>query len=340
MMAALLVIFSHSFMLAGGSNISEPIFWLSRGQVTAGGLAVFMFFVISGHLITQSFERSRSVRTFTVARALRIVPALAVVLLVTACVVGPGVSALPRTVYFGTLQPVRYILGNLSLFVYVDNLPGVFSSNPFPAIINGSLWTLHIEAGCYGLILTLGLLGLLNPFVTLAGLVAGLLAMAFMQQVNYPVLLATHFLAGASIYHWRPKQSGTAAMLCAAGLGVCLVAGGFLFASATAGAYLVLHLAFASEIRIPHFTGSSDLSYGTYIWAFPVQQSVVYLLGSEATWYLDAAISLPIILGLAFASWHLVEKRALGWNRRLSAGLNSKLLIRSAAATGDVVLDP
>ena len=78
--SALVVAFSHAVPLSYGSNSLEPVWRLSKGQATAGTTAVVIFFVISGYLITQSFVKSQDVYRFAMARMLRIVPALLVVL--------------------------------------------------------------------------------------------------------------------------------------------------------------------------------------------------------------------------------------------------------------------
>ena len=90
-----------------------------------------------------------------------------------------------------------------------------------------------------------------------------------------------------------------------------MATGGFGLAFATFGAYLVLYLALAPSMRLPNLARWGNLSYGIYIFAWPVQQTVVLLLGSAATWYWTTALSLPATLVLAWLSWRLVERPAL-----------------------------
>lgn len=322
LLAALAVIVSHAFMLTAGSNQDEPVFRISHGQVTGGGLAVFAFFAISGYLIARSFDRTRSIRVFIAARVARIVPGLALVLAVTAFLLGPMLTPLPVAEYFAGYAPLLYVVRNLSLVVYAEGLPGVLPRNPLPGVMNGSLWTLHIEAACYALVLALGAVRMLNRASTAGLVLAGGAAMAWMPGISYPVVLITHFMAGAAVYHWRiPRHAGLAAV-CAAALVVALVAGGFVIVSAMAGAVAICHLGRAPAWRGRTLTGTSDLSYGVYIWAFPVQQTVQHLgeqLGRGGMrWYANTALSLPVILALAWLSWHLVEKRALSWKPALS----------------------
>src|SRR4051812_12311820 len=79
---ASLVVFSHSFALSG----LEP-----PGHMQAK-LAVSGFFFLSGVLITQSFENSRSFWDYVWRRSLRIFPGLWACLVVSAFVIVPTAS--------------------------------------------------------------------------------------------------------------------------------------------------------------------------------------------------------------------------------------------------------
>src|ERR1700743_1799638 len=79
--AALAVIFCHSFALT--TQIKDPLQRFSNSRSSFGGSSVEIFFIISGILITQSFERSKDLTSYFRARILRIYPALIVVVLLT-----------------------------------------------------------------------------------------------------------------------------------------------------------------------------------------------------------------------------------------------------------------
>src|SRR5262245_25227928 len=108
--AALVVLWSHAFPIAHGSEQHEPLYALSGGQSTLGAVAVSLFFVISGYLITRSFERSASAWDFVRARLLRIMPALLVVLLLTAFVLGPVLSGWSLAEYLRSSVVYKYFL--------------------------------------------------------------------------------------------------------------------------------------------------------------------------------------------------------------------------------------
>lgn len=312
--AAVMVLASHAFPLAG-EFWAEPIWRLSREQTSGGSLAVTIFFIISGYLITMSFGRTSTAVAFVAKRALRLLPALAVVVLVLSLIAGPILSSELPGAYFSAPQTYLFPAVNLSLVRFSDGLPGVFANNPYAHAVDGSLWTLHYEVACYGLILALGIAGVLNKYVTAALFLGALVLIRYWIGGDY-VSLGTDFLAGVALYHWQVPLRRNIALVCAALWVVSFLTVGLRLASATAGAYVIIFLALSSAVRLPNLARWGDVSYGIYIWAFPVQQAVADLLGRHVTWYADALLSLPVVLGLAALSWHFVEAPALALKRR------------------------
>ncbi|HEX8706602.1 MAG TPA: acyltransferase [Myxococcaceae bacterium] len=314
--AAAGVIFSHAFPLAQGTGTREPLQDFTRGQMTLGLLCVAVFLVISGVLITQSFERTPSLARFTWARVLRIFPGLGVALLLSAFLLGPVLTEAPLGAYFSSPEPYLYVLRNFTLYAPQWELPGVFTGNVYPGAVNGSLWTLKYEVGFYLLVAGLGAAGLLRRWVALAGWVAAA-AVPFVPYVGprlgfWPELYL-YFGGGLALYllRGRVRMSPWVALGCLAVLGVTAQLGvGFRYAVGSCGAYLVLYLAFLPS-RLSGFARHGDFSYGVYIYAFPVQQLVTALLGGRTEWWVNAALSLPGVVALAALSWRLVEQPAL-----------------------------
>jgi peptidoglycan/LPS O-acetylase OafA/YrhL len=321
--AAMAVLVSHAFSVSYGSEAMQPLAVLSHGQTNLGAVAVLVFFVISGYLITRSYDRSPHPVRFLKARLLRILPGLLFAAVFTVAVLGPMVTSRSIPSYLIDRATIGYIPKALALY---DGgrpvLPGVFTENPFPNTVNGSLWTLQYEFTMYLAVLALGLLGLLHKHVVLALWVV-LAAVSFQlsplddhyssHKGYHYVEFGLPFVSGALLYLWRDRVPldwrlavGSLVALIAA-----LIYSGFPLAFATSGAYLVIFLALALDARLRNLTRNGDLSYGVYIYAFPVQQTGAYVLGSCVEWYWNIAFSVPIVLGLAWLSWHLVEKRAL-----------------------------
>jgi peptidoglycan/LPS O-acetylase OafA/YrhL len=323
--AALVVLWSHAFPIAYGSEDREPLYALSHGQSTSGALAVALFFVISGYLITQSFDRSAGAWAFVRARVLRIMPALLIVLLLTAFVLGPVVSGWSLPDYLHSREVYRYVVGQATFTRQLDQLPGVFVDNP-QSWVNASLWTLRYEVACYLLVFALGVTRCLTRPVTLLLYLGAILYLAVVEhlQVNpgdeLPgpdrlLDLGAKFLAGALIYQWRLPLRARWAWVCSAIVIASLGLGGFHAAERTLFPYVVLYLALGTPRRLPAPTRFGDLSYGTYIYAWPVSQCVA-LASPERSWFWTGLIATPIVLGLALLSWHTVEKRALAWKRK------------------------
>jgi peptidoglycan/LPS O-acetylase OafA/YrhL len=324
--AAMAVLWSHAFPIAEVSERHEPLFRLSHGQTTMGSLSVTTFFVISGYLITRSFVNTASPWRFVLARLLRIMPALLVVLLLVTFVLGPLVSSLPIGEYFSSAGPYRYLALQTTFTGWYDELPGVFADNPVPWV-NGSLWTLRYEIECYALIFLLGVSGLLDRRVTLALylagfvyllLVPGLPATADMQPLpNKHVELGVRFLAGALLYQFQVPLKGKLALAGAVVTLAALLFGHYALAARTVLPYAVMYLAIGpSMVRMPNMARWGDLSYGIYIYAWPVSQLVV-LFSPRPHWFTIAAIATPIVLILSFVSWHGIEKVALSFKKRV-----------------------
>ncbi len=316
LIAALAVLVSHAVPLSYGSNQREAVWRFSHGQTTLGELSVAVFFVISGYLITMSWMRSPDPLSFVSARMLRLLPGLLAMLVLVAVVAGPLLTSWTLAEYTASPTVQNFIISNAFLLNDVSVLPGVFTKNPFGPAVNGSLWTLYYEAVCYALVLALGLAGCLNRW-TAAGLtIVGLLASAVWWGGAY-VQFGTLFLAGSTIYFWRPPLRGWIAALCCCAVMAAMMTGGLRLILATAGAYLTIYLAIATRpIRLPIWATRTDMSYGIYIYAFPVQQAVSTALGNEASCMANIALSTPVVLVLSWLSWRFVEGPSLTWKRR------------------------
>lgn len=307
--AAVAVVVSHAYPLSEGAGTPEPLAELSGHQASLGGVAVITFMALSGYLVTSSALRSPSLARFLAARVLRIYPALLAVVLLTVVVVGPMLTT--ATDYLQS-ETGRYLLNATGLRV-TYTLPGLFVDNPYPAAVNGSLWTLEYELAMYALVAAGLGFGILRLGAILPLWIAALAFTAIAPSEPW-AYFALAFLSGGVIVLARIPMRAAAAAVCALAIILATAAGvGMTLVLATCGAYLLVWLA-TSTRPIPITDRIGDLSYGTYLWAFPVQQTVALVTGSVA-WWANAGLSLPIILALAALSWHLVERPALTWKR-------------------------
>lgn len=333
LIAAYFVLFSHQYALIGHE---EPIF---LGLTTYGGLGVSIFFFLSGMLIVQSWLRDSNVLRYFTRRALRIFPGLIVVVLLTTFVLAPLIYQGAISDYFSQYQTWKYLLNSL---LYINHfIPGVFENNPYPGAINGSLWTLPLEFVCYITIVIAGLLGLFRStnfvFFALLLMIAALLFLLLVLPDYFTtyLTLASYFwwgsLAGYAITKyeqiktWATKQQiyFLLALLSLISLYLIVVPGGY--------ERTVLLVIVASLVLVFYFApwGSlvsrrlGDISYGVYIYAFPVQQTIIYyfvLNGFELHFLEQFLYSMAITTILAYFSWHFVELKSLSYKPKSLQG--------------------
>ena len=326
LIAALSVVFSHSFLIAEGSEANEPFIWATGNQCILGLVGVFVFFVISGYLVTESWCRSPNPGRFALRRALRIYPGLIVNVAVCALVLGPLVTSLRLAAYFHGPELRDFLAKTLTLNPGPLSLPGVlFADNPVGLHINGSLWTLRYEVMMYLMIVILGMLRLLRLPTCVALTVLGIAAVYFETALTpfgdlgewawflgfFGAGMVLHFLRDRIVFDWR---GALAAFLA---LAVFIQLGRFIMLFPLAGAYLAIGFARRYDPWLDYSRYCGDLSYGLYIYGWPAEQLVMYLSGGRAAWWQVFLGSLAIALPLAWLSWHGIEKWALRWGRTL-----------------------
>jgi len=324
--AALLVLYTHSYALSIGTDKAEPL--RSLLGITWGTIAVDVFFITSGFLVTSSLVNRNNLLAFVWARFLRVYPALFVAVLFCVFLVGAYFTSFPVSEYLAHERVYKFLFNNATLVFGVEYfLPGVFVDVPYKYLVNGSLWTLPFELEMYGCLCVIGsallfiqkrikrdILGF--AFLTLAVVSVA----AYLTHRFYPYLsnglflrLFSMFFMGAAFYIWKDKivLSTKAFFVILSALLLSILDWRFFMVMYHISlAYLVLYIAYVPAGRIRQFNVIGDYSYGIYIYAFPVQQSVAALI---------KGVSVPVMMGLSFIitlalavlSWHLVEKRSL-----------------------------
>lgn len=310
LIAASAVLVSHSFPLTRGMGSAEPLEQLT-GQ-SLGAASVYVFFGISGYMITRSFDRRHDIWSFGAARIARIYPGLLVVLALTSFLLGPLVASADWRTYFAEPSVWTYIPRNLSLRFLQYELPFVFEANIYPSAINGSLWTLFWEVACYGMVVAVGLLGGLRGrrfglFLLLY--MAFAVSITLMGQAGSWTKLSLPFVVGMAIYVFRHKipAGWVPALLIIAGALACYMTPIWPLAYGLTLTYLALWLGHAKADWLLGYNRLGDYSYGTYIYAFPVQQWVVFHFPNIDPTGL-VCWSLPVTVAFACLSWYLVEQ--------------------------------
>ena len=330
---AVLVIFSHSFPLGTGTEDAEPVKRLTHGQMTGGAVAVDLFFIMSGFLITASAERSKRLLDFLKKRVRRIYPAFGALAVMTLFVFLPLSGG--RSVYSAWgVRVGDFLMQTLRLreFSYI----GAFPRNPYPDVINGSTWSIQYEFWCYIGVAGLTAAGLLRRRSVVLALFAGSLAVSVVWAIRGWVFggrwlnvlfgspqlwarLLPLYLAGVVFYLYRERIALRAWIAVMALVGGGLAAWLPFGCSALfplAGTYLVFYLAYAPWLRMHRFGRFGDFSYGTYLYAFPVEQMIMRWFGHPVTPWVLFACATPMTLLLAVGSWYGVERRFLQVARR------------------------
>ncbi|MBV9522831.1 MAG: acyltransferase [Alphaproteobacteria bacterium] len=338
--AAISVIFSHSFLIAEGTQEREPFVVMTGNQTILGLLGVFVFFVISGFLVTQSFEASRSPPRFLAARLLRIFPGLAICILLCVFALGPAMTSLSLADYFADAKTWRFLADNLLLRLNDESLPGVlFTQTAAGTVVGGCFWTLPYEFECYLLVLVLGSARLLDGRIAALLLLGGLVTSAADWLGGFGWLLPV-FASGMTLFYATriARLPGALAIIALIGLLATARFGGLLQAFPLFGGYLTIYLATHQRLRLPNAARFGDLSYGLYIYGWPVEQCVAHALGEGVVWWKVFAIGLAISLALAFLSWHCVEKLALRCKPAPRAGRSSvpALAVPASVTSGTV----
>lgn len=318
-MLAITVIAAHAWPL-GGFGASPTL-----GGLPLGSWAVAGFFALSGYLIAGSRARSKAT-SFYWKRALRLMPGFWVCLLVVAFVFAPLSVVISDDSLWTPQAAIRYVVGNSLLSIEVRGIEGTLRGTPYEVAWNGSLWTLFYEAGAYGvagLLFSVGIVRRHSSLAFTALLVAAVgtsAARATIDSFGVPghilafgVWLAPFFVAGMLTWALRGlvRASWGHVVASAATLVLLVSLGGewVVLLAPIPLAVLLLNLGVLLPVRIGV---TNDISYGVYIYAFPVQQLMAVAGMQEHMGpFRLAAVAILLTTVPAWLSWKLIEQPCL-----------------------------
>lgn len=273
LIGAFLVLISHQFALSGR--------WEPRlvGNHSFGNLGVLIFFSISGYLVTSSWLKDPDILRFVARRFLRMAPALCVSIPLTlATIAGLGLKGFPE--------------------------------NP-RHLTNGSLWTIPYEVYCYALLLVAGV-ATKRPSIVVAIGIFGYFVLSGLQLGTSVLAYFGLFFAAGSLLRAYPYFRGFLPTMLFMVIGCALLC---IDQTKLGLAFIVPPVTIAIGLRswvgLRDVSSIGDLSYGIYIYAWPVQQIGVALMGPQTPYLELLFITIPTTLALAAISWHAVEKNAL-----------------------------
>jgi len=319
------VFVSHAVLIAPAGWHGEP---LDGRAYNLGQISVNIFFFLSGMMLSRSFALKPDLSSFILARMLRIFPGLIVCGMVTAWVIGALDTTEGLAAYFADPATLSYPLRVLVQFNRAQ-LPGVFTRGWEAGTINGPLWTVKFELFAYGAFLLVPLLGLFGSKRFAVLLAVGFGTMLAISTITHTfdtsfwgsiIRFGFCFTLGivAFLYRENIKLNWPLAILGVALATILPPWPGGQVLSVIAFAYFAITLGGTSVPWLTRATNRSDISYGLYLYAFPIQQVLIARYGATlGSAIIFTAIAFLIAIFAAYGSWIFIEKPALSIKHRV-----------------------
>ena len=341
LLAAFMVISGHMGHIMG---TGRPVL---MGQ-EVHTLGVKIFFLIGGYLITKSYESDHSIVKYAIKRFFRIWPPLVVSVLITALFIAPFFSTYSISDYYKDPLLVYHCVRNIMLYP-IFALPGVYTNNPLPNTVNGSLWSLPVEVMMYVWvpIIVLIVFGkkekinfILMLFITAISCVMQIMHVLYFQNVHLIIygsdlaqamdLIPFYLIGMLFTFKYLKKylniQVAVLLLIICSSITVPFEYGYLL--TYTVFPYIVFSIAFAKNpffgSKIP--TRKWEISYGLFLFGFPIQQSVESLVienNIQLDFIVELLISLSLTVVLAFLLHNFIEENVV----RLSKVLINKIKV-------------
>lgn len=327
LVCAFMVVYSHALVISPYNGDLEFINRITGLQnTTFGGIAVKTFFLISGMLITSSILNNRNILKYITSRFFRILPAFALTVILSSLLAS----------FLSTNQLLTYLKSPM-LYDYLSNtlkmdiryyLPGVFENNPYKAF-NGSLWSIPIELKCYLYLLYAYIISLIIPKGRVVLIIISLLIIIepsfhlsrhLINTDNPDVyLLYPFFSLGVMLATLKEKLK----IICLPTLAIIALLVYILsdhqpIKTATVNIFISLLLIYLSSLSliIKKIRIKYDISFGVYLWAFPIQQAVEAILKRDT--FINFFVSLLLSSILGAMSFKYVENPFIKFGRKIN----------------------
>ncbi len=338
---AVSVMFCHCFIMFYGTEESvEPLFVASHGQTSIGTLAVNFFFIISGYLILQSWNKSDNIWDFLKKRIMRIYPAFIIASVLCVFLFAPLGTVdwfMPFgywSLFYSNIN-FGWLLKDMAL-LQTPAVPWTLKYVPIPETINASLWTIKYEFLCYLVIPLFAFIGMYSKKYIMPILLVVVMVLFIVQDdwkvyyfnwEEFPVIgkpdfmprFLTYFFSGMCFYTYKDSIPRSKILfivsLIAMSLGLFAFKG-LNYVQPIFGAYALFYLAFTQTISFKNFSKAGDFSYGIYVYAWPVQQLVIVFFEKYLNVSLFFMLSMMFTLPLAWLSWHYIEKPFLNFKKK------------------------
>lgn len=314
--AAIFVIVSHAFPLSKGAECNDILSDLSRNSIAFGSLAVAIFFMSSGFFVTKSLLKNKNSKKYLHNRFIRIFPPLWFILVICIVVCALFFSSYSLIDFFVSTDFFKYCLN--FILIPIHNLPGVFTNNIYPGVINGPLWTLPLEFVCYIILLVAYKLNLVNKksykFVALLVILVfigiNFIPLHIFMSVKGYIQPCFLFFWGSFYWIYRDEITmknvyfvlSCILFILLIGLGYGQI-GSFLFIP-----YITLYISFCLPQCNARFASLGNLSYDIYLCGWPIQQMVISEFGGSMAVGLNILISIPLSIMVGYVTYMVIEK--------------------------------
>lgn len=313
---AILVIICHAYPLSKGKDCVDPLLYYSNGSISLGMLAVAVFFISSGLLVSKSIERKNSFKEFFKARIVKIFPPLIFTICLSIIILG-FFSELNYLEYFASVETYMYLSYIFMIPSYI--LPGVFLNNIYGQVVNGSLWTLPLEVFCYiVLFITFKLNIIKKKYLKYTILPVSLIyIIIYTINISFFILLRSYinplfmFYLGVILYIYK-DQIFFSKKLFLIDIFIFLIS--ILLKEAWFGIYfclpyILIYICFGIKQVSSSLNILGNISYGIYLCAFPIQQAIVSVCGGTMNVLFNIILSIPISIVFGYIIYYFSEKK-------------------------------
>lgn len=302
--------FAFSLILVHFCTLTDTEqFWFVSGQ-----MRVKAFFTITGFLVVYSFLRRKSLKVYFWKRVLRILPAYVTTILMC-YLVGFFFSSTSFDNYYFSLQSMKYLVANLSFMNFIEpSLPGLFTDNPTGPAVNGSLWSMKLEVLFY--VLVPFIIWLIRKFGKLYVLIP-LLVVFSLFRIKYNISFNTmiYFFTGTAVLFYFERIFQYIKLLFPATIILIVTIYYFdnditSFFEPIVFSMLIIEIAYFCK-PLNFLQGHDNISYGLYLYHYPVVQVLVQYRMHDYNIYLTFLLTMLFSVSLALVSWYVIEKPLL-----------------------------
>lgn len=326
LLLATLVIVAHSAEILD-QNRSREILTNIFGTITFGELAIDGFFLISGYLILKSYLSSNTIKSYFLKRVLRIYPGFIVASLFCIFVLLPLSGEFKLIIDTPLKEWISTIFRMLTL-----EAPQV--NNTQYSSLNGAMWSIWLEFICYLCIpivyitnfnksKTYAILAVMMMFIFLFTQISGknIWLPHVRLDIHHTSRLMFAFLIGGLFYLLRDKVIWNKKLTIVCAL-LLLISLNFSYCAEigliTFGAYLLFNFALNFKNKFLSSIGANvDISYGVYLYAWPVQIYVIKYF-PQVNLYVLMLVTLIVASLLGYLSWIYIEQPFMKMKKKIS----------------------